>query len=119
MREQDQLAFWTKLPNLDGFQVVHEERTEEGDFARPSGSHRGGIARSDRRFAPQGGQVLRAERAEASSSPRKTAANCSARRPALWAGSPCPPDLGMMKKKDPPKEQSIPQQEPSWQSPIA
>ena len=27
MCEQDQLAFWTKLLNLDGFQVVHEERT--------------------------------------------------------------------------------------------
>jgi transposase len=26
MCEQDQLAFWTELLNLDGFQVVHEER---------------------------------------------------------------------------------------------
>lgn len=27
MCERDQLAFWTKLLNLDGFQVVHEEGT--------------------------------------------------------------------------------------------
>jgi transposase len=27
MCEQDQLAFWTRLLNLDGFQVVHEEAT--------------------------------------------------------------------------------------------
>jgi transposase len=27
MCEQDQLAFWTKLLNLDDFQVVHEELT--------------------------------------------------------------------------------------------
>jgi transposase len=27
MCEQDQLAFWTQLLNLDGFQVVHEEQT--------------------------------------------------------------------------------------------
>ena len=31
MCEQEQLAFWTKLLNLEGFQVVHEESTAPDD----------------------------------------------------------------------------------------
>lgn len=34
MCEQDQLAFWTKLLNLDGFQVVHEQRGAADDPRR-------------------------------------------------------------------------------------
>ena len=39
MCEQDQLAFWTKLLNLDGFQVVYEERTA-ADEPRRNRRHR-------------------------------------------------------------------------------
>lgn len=34
MCEQDRLAFWTKLLNLDGFQVVHEDLTAPDDARR-------------------------------------------------------------------------------------
>lgn len=34
MCERDQLAFWTKLLNLDGFQVVHEEPAADGEPRR-------------------------------------------------------------------------------------
>jgi transposase len=34
MCKQDQLAFWTKLLNLDGFQVVHEELTAPDEARR-------------------------------------------------------------------------------------
>jgi transposase len=34
MCEQDQLAFWTKLLNLDGFQVAHEELTASDEPRR-------------------------------------------------------------------------------------